>query len=96
MACDYVTYTDGLWSHGIRYFIICLEYEGHFITDYFDNCVLHRSNVKVNLANGEVECFRYGRVPPWRVTLADTGDETQMGGPLQRIGHPLAQDQPSA
>jgi len=82
------------WSHGFSDFIVCLGYKGYFIKEYFTNYVLHRSDVKIDLAKREVEYFRCGRVPPWRVTLVDTGSETQTGGRLKRIGHLLEADEP--
>jgi glucose-1-phosphate cytidylyltransferase len=60
---------------------------------YFANYVLHRSDVTIDLATHEVEYARSQQLPPWRVTLVDTGSETQTGGRLRRIGHLLAENE---
>jgi glucose-1-phosphate cytidylyltransferase len=75
------------WSHGFRDFIVCLGYRGYVIKEYFANYVLHRSDVTIDLASREVEYVKSQQLPPWRITLVDTGSETQTGGRLKRIGH---------
>ncbi len=82
------------WSHGFREFIICLGYRGYFIKEYFANYVLHRSDVTIDLANHQVEYVKSQQLPPWRVTLVDTGSETQTGGRLRRIAHLLPDNEP--
>lgn len=83
-----------LYSHyGFNEFIICLGYKGYFIKEYFANFVLHRSDVTVDLAENRISFDRKEEVPPWRVTLVDTGAETMTGGRLKRIGH-LLRDEP--
>ena len=77
------------WSHGFSEFIVCLGYRGYFIKEYFANYVLHRSDVTIDLANHQVEYVKSQQLPPWRVTLVDTGSETQTGGRLRRIAHLL-------
>lgn len=75
------------WAHGFSDFIVCLGYRGYFIKEYFANYVLHRSDVTIDLASREIEYVKSQQVPPWRVTLVDTGSETQTGGRLKRIAH---------
>lgn len=83
-----------LYSHyGFNEFIICLGYKGYFIKEYFANFVLHRSDVTVDLAENRISFDRKEEVPPWHVTLVDTGAETMTGGRLRRIGH-LLRDEP--
>lgn len=83
-----------LYSHyGFKEFIICLGYKGYFIKEYFANFVLHRSDVTVDLAENRISFDRKEEVPPWHVTLVDTGAETMTGGRLKRIGH-LLRDEP--
>ncbi len=79
-----------IYSHfGINDFIICLGYKGYVIKEYFANFVMHRSDVKVDLAKGALEVLGSTDVPPWRVTMADTGDGTLTGGRLRRVAHLL-------
>jgi glucose-1-phosphate cytidylyltransferase len=82
------------WTHGFRDFIICLGYRGYVIKEYFANYVLHRSDVTIDLASRAIEYAKSAELPPWRVTLVDTGPETQTGGRLKRIAHLLPDDEP--
>ena len=70
--------------HGINDFVICLGYRGYVIKEYFANYFLHMSDVTFDLAENRMEvCHRH--CEPWRVTLVDTGDDTQTGGRLRRV-----------
>jgi len=75
-------------------FIICLGYKGHVIKDYFADFLLHRSDITLDLASGAVTRVASEEVPPWRVTLVDTGTETMTGGRLKRIAHLLEPNEP--
>jgi glucose-1-phosphate cytidylyltransferase len=78
--------------HGLNDFVVCLGYKGYLIKEYFANFVLHRSDVTVDLQSNRVEYSRHGPVPPWRVTLVDTGPDTLTGGRLKRVGHLLGDE----
>jgi glucose-1-phosphate cytidylyltransferase len=83
-----------IYSHfGLTDFIICLGYKGYYIKEYFANYVLHRSDVTVDLATGKLEYVPNGKLPPWQVSLIDTGIDTQTGGRLKRIKHLLSSDE---
>ena len=71
-------------AHGIGDFIVCLGYRGYMIKEYFANYWLHARDVTVDLGHNTMEIHE-GEVEPWRVTLVDTGDETQTGGRLNRV-----------
>lgn len=71
-------------AYDINDFIICLGYKGYMIKEYFANYFLHSSDVTIDMANNSVEVHEKN-VEPWRVTLVDTGDDTQTGGRLKRI-----------
>lgn len=84
-----------LYSHyGLNDFIICLGYKGDVIKEYFANYVLHRSDVFVDMARNQVEFLGSKEVPPWRISLVDTGAETMTGGRLRRIASYLPGDEP--
>ncbi len=68
---------------GIDDFVVCLGYRGYMIKEYFANYSLHVSDVSFDLARNEMEVHQ-NSAEPWRVTLIDTGDETQTGGRLKR------------
>jgi len=71
-------------SFQVRDFIVCLGYKGYFIKEYFANYFLHSSDVTFDLQNNKMEVHQnFGE--PWRVTLIDTGGETQTGGRIKRV-----------
>jgi glucose-1-phosphate cytidylyltransferase len=70
--------------HGINEFVVCLGYRGYVIKEYFANYFMHMSDITFDLAKNEMEiCQRH--CEPWRVTLIDTGEDTQTGGRLRRV-----------
>ena len=74
-----------MYSHyGVDDFIICCGYKGYVIKEYFANYFLHQSDVTFDLQGNTIEVHRK-RAEPWRVTLVDTGDDTQTGGRLLRV-----------
>jgi glucose-1-phosphate cytidylyltransferase len=71
-------------QHGINDFVICLGYKGYVVKEYFANYFLHTSDVTFDLANNRMDVHQQ-HAEPWRVTLVDTGDQTQTGGRLKRV-----------
>ena len=67
--------------HGVNDFIICCGYKGYLIKEYFANYSLHMSDVTFDLSNDQMTVHEK-KAEPWRVTLIDTGDNTQNGGRL--------------
>lgn len=76
-------------AHGVRDFIICLGYRGWQIKEYFLNYALHASDIVVDLSSRQVEVLRPAE-DSWRISLIDTGENTQTGGRLRRVRHLLA------
>jgi glucose-1-phosphate cytidylyltransferase len=70
--------------HGITEFVICLGYKGYLVKEYFANYFLHQSDVTFDLGRNRME-VHHRHAEPWRVTLVDTGDQTQTGGRLKRV-----------
>jgi glucose-1-phosphate cytidylyltransferase len=82
-----------IYSHyGINDFIICCGYKGYVIKEYFANYFLHMSDVTFDIANNRMEVHQQ-KAEPWKVTLIDTGDETQTGGRLKRVVSYLQEDE---
>ena len=79
-------------AHGINDFVICCGYRGYVIKEYFANYFLHMSNVTFDMTENQMEVHEQ-HVEPWRVTLVDTGDETQTGGRLSRVAPYLDSDE---
>ena len=71
-------------QHGVSDFVVCLGHKGDMIKQYFINYRSFVSDVVVDLASGGVE-YRDEQIEPWRVTLADTGSNTQTGGRIGRV-----------
>jgi len=71
-------------SFDVNDFIICCGYKGYLIKEYFANYFLHTSDVTIDLKNNNIEIHQKF-VEPWKVTLLDTGLNTQTGGRLKRI-----------
>jgi glucose-1-phosphate cytidylyltransferase len=70
--------------HGFRDFIVCLGYKGYVIKEYFSNYFLHMSDVTFDMRDNSMTIHQ-NAAEPWRVTLVDTGAETQTGGRIKRV-----------
>lgn len=74
------------YSHfGFNEFIICCGYKGYVIKEYFADYYLHRSDVTFDFANDNKMIIHNNVAEPWKVTVVDTGLETQTGGRIKRI-----------
>jgi glucose-1-phosphate cytidylyltransferase len=80
-------------AHGLNEFVVCLGYKGFMIKEYFANMQLHDCDVTVDLAAGSIAYHDSVR-EPWKVTLIDTGADTQTGGRLKRVAPWLTADEP--
>lgn len=75
-----------VYSHyGFNEFIICAGYKQHVIKEWFADYFLHTSDVTFDFANGNQMIVHNKRTEPWRVTIVDTGLNTQTGGRVKRI-----------
>jgi len=72
-------------AHGVTDFIICLGYKGYMIKEFFANFLLHAAeSVEFDLVNNSVN-METNQTENWKVTLVETGINTQTGGRLKRI-----------
>jgi len=71
-------------AHGVTSFVICCGYKGYMIKEFFANYFLHMSDVTFDLRDNHMEVHQTA-VEPWRITLVDTGLDTQTGGRLKRV-----------
>ncbi len=78
-------------AHGVNEFVICLGYKGYMIKEYFANYFLHTSNVTFDMKTNEMQVHE-NESEPWKVTLIDTGLESQTGGRLMRVKKYLDED----
>jgi len=80
-------------AYGVSDFIICLGYRGYMIKEFFANYALHSAGaVTFDLRRDEVEVTG-GGAEPWRVTLVETGMDTQTGGRVKRIAPWIKEDE---
>ncbi|RUL76756.1 glucose-1-phosphate cytidylyltransferase [Dyella choica] len=70
--------------HGVNDFIVCLGYKGYMIKEYFSNYFLHTSDITFDLSKNQMH-VHHRHAEPWRITLVDTGEQTQTGGRLKRV-----------
>jgi len=71
-------------AHGVNDFVICCGYKGYVIKEYFANYFLHMSDITFDMAENRMEVHQR-KAEPWKVTLVDTGEDTQTGGRLKRV-----------
>ncbi|MGE0676318.1 glucose-1-phosphate cytidylyltransferase [Pseudolabrys sp.] len=80
-------------AHGVTDFIICCGYKGYVIKEYFANYFLHTSDVTFDMQTNKMQVHQQN-AEPWRVTLVDTGEDTQTGGRLKRVGSHIKNSDP--
>ena len=74
-----------LYSHfGYNDFVICAGYKQHIIKEWFADYYLHNTDVTFDLKMNSMSVHtNYSE--PWKVTIVDTGLNTQTGGRIKRI-----------
>lgn len=73
-----------IYSHyGFNEFIVCLGYKGFAIKEFFADYFLHTSDVTFDVSDNRMEVHKRTS-EPWRVTLIETGIDTQTGGRVKR------------
>ncbi|MEW6064009.1 MAG: glucose-1-phosphate cytidylyltransferase [Bacillota bacterium] len=79
-------------SFGFNDFIICCGYKGYIIKEYFANYYLHRSDITFDFSDNNYMTIHNNVAEPWRVTVVDTGLNTQTGGRIKRIQKYIGND----
>lgn len=70
--------------YGFDEFIICCGYKGEMIKEYFANYYLKTSDLTIDMNNHSIEIHKKVN-EPWKVTLVDTGLETNTAGRIMRV-----------
>ncbi|VVB98588.1 Bifunctional protein GlmU [uncultured archaeon] len=70
--------------HGFNEFVVCLGYRGYMVKEWFANYFLHNSDVTINLKTNKMEILD-SKSEDWKITLVDTGQDTQTGGRIKRV-----------
>lgn len=71
--------------YGYHEFIICAGYKQHVIKDWFNNYFIHTSNITFDFSKGNEITVHNKSTEPWKVTIVDTGLNTQTGGRLKKV-----------
>jgi len=77
--------------HGISEFIVLSGYKGQQIREYFANFWLHQADLTFDLSTSNQEILKV-RGLPWKVTVLDTGIDTNTGGRIARLKGLLEED----
>jgi glucose-1-phosphate cytidylyltransferase len=77
--------------HGISEFIVLSGYKGQQIREYFANFWLHQADLTFDLSTSHQEIIKV-RGLPWKVTVLDTGIDTNTGGRIARLKGLLEED----
>ena len=71
---------------GINEFIICCGYKGYMIKEFFANYLLHTRDVEIDIHQNKISTIsKSSDIDNWKISLIDTGENTQTGGRLLRI-----------
>ena len=71
--------------YGFNEFIVCAGYKQHVIKEWFADYFLHTSDVTFDFTNGNEVIVHNRHAEPWKVTVVDTGLNTQTGGRVKRV-----------
>lgn len=76
-----------LYAHyGHKEFVLCLGYKGQTIKDYFLNYHFLNRDLTLHLGEKREVVFHHAsEESDWKVTLADTGEDTMTGARLKRV-----------
>lgn len=71
--------------YGINEFVICAGYKQHVIKEWFADYFLHTSDITFDFTKGNEMIVHNKRAESWKVTVVDTGLNTQTGGRVKRV-----------
>ena len=71
-------------NYGINDFIICCGYKAELVKEYFANFGLYSSDISVDIKTRKIT-FHKKKLENWKITLIDTGLDTQTGGRIKRV-----------
>ena len=71
--------------YGINEFVICAGYKQHLIKEWFSDYFIHTSDITFDFTDGNKMIVHNQHAEPWKVTVVDTGLDTQTGGRVKRI-----------
>jgi glucose-1-phosphate cytidylyltransferase len=72
-------------NYGYNNFIACLGYKGHRIREYFLNYEMMQCDVTVDLGRNNYFIHNTHSEENWKITLANTGEESMTGSRIKKI-----------
>src|SRR5690606_18670039 len=72
-------------AQGVDEFVVALGYKGEVIKEYFLNFYAFNNDISIDLVQGST-VIHEGNQPAWKLHLVDTGQETNTGGRIKRLG----------
>lgn len=83
-----------IYSHyGYNDFVICCGYKGYMIKEYFADYYLHCSDITFDFTDENKMIIHNNVAEPWKITLVDTGLNTQTGGRVKKIQKYIGNEQ---
>jgi glucose-1-phosphate cytidylyltransferase len=79
------------YLHGITDFIVLAGYRSQQIREYFNNYWLHQSDITFDLSSPNHEVLK-GHKIPWKVTVLDTGLDSETGQRLKYLEKIIDED----
>ncbi|MDD4969925.1 MAG: glucose-1-phosphate cytidylyltransferase [Paludibacter sp.] len=71
-------------QYGYNDFVICLGYKSAEIKKWFMNYFMFDNDLTIDVRNNKIEVHD-NKTEPWKVTLVETGLNTQTGGRIKKI-----------
>lgn len=78
--------------YGFNEFVICAGYKQHVIKEWFADYFLHTSDITFDFTKDNEIKVHQKHVEPWKVSVIDTGLNTQTGGRVKRIRHYVGEE----
>lgn len=79
-------------EYGYHDFIVCCGYKGRMIKDYFTKYYRYQTDATFDLQENSTQVHTM-QVEPWRVTLADTGENTLTAGRILKVKEYIGDDE---
>lgn len=75
-----------IYSHyNFNDFVLCLGHKGWKIKEYFCNLQYQLNDITLTFANSDIVVHNDCKMPPWTITLSDTGLDSMTGCRLKQV-----------
>ena len=75
--------------YGFKEFVLPLGYRGDVIKQYFHDYKIRNSDFTIDLGSGDAVVHSSDACVDWKVTLCDTGEDTEKGARIKRVARHL-------